>query len=202
MISQFERTFTKLVAPLKRRVLTTVRRAIINTVNDALMAQAVQIGVNADEVHDNVERFGEYGLISWPNPNAEAIAVAIGGNSAHTVVIATEDRATRPKGKLVQGDVGLWRSDMGILVWLKANGMVELGPSPTNFVALANLVKTEISALRNTVNAHITNYNTHTHVVGGTLPTGPVAATAAATLATSSAPAAVNDVAAVKVKAI
>lgn len=69
----------------------------------------------------------------------------------------------------------------------------EQGLSNDQFVAIAKLVKDEISALRNTVNSNVTVFNTHTHPSG----MGPTGTPASA----ESSPAAVGDVKATKVKA-
>lgn len=193
----FQDQLSRYLRPLKSRIQLSIARAVVKIVDDAKMMQALQVGVQADVVRSGVERFQQYGFTSYPLAGAEGIAVAIGGNTAHTALVAVDDRRYRPAGLLAEGDVALYWKDTGILVWLKTNGMVELGPSPTDFVALSIPTKAEINALRTTVNSLITAYNTHVHsgvLVGG--------ASTAATLSTASAPAAVGDVKATKVKAI
>lgn len=84
---------------------------------------------------------------------------------------------------------------------LTDNGL-EIGVGPTDYMALASLVKGEISALRDTVNTFITStYNSHTHQVVGIQTAGsPVAHTQTAPVPTlvptqtGTAPAAVKDV--------
>ncbi len=69
----------------------------------------------------------------------------------------------------------------------------EQGLSADQFVAIAKLVKDEISALRSTVNTNVTLYNAHVHPESG-VNTGPPAVP-------MSSPAAVGEVKATKVKA-
>jgi hypothetical protein len=83
---------------------------------------------------------------------------------------------------------------------------VHLGASPsslaTDYVALASLVKVEISKLRDTVNALVTAYNAHEHPAGAMLDStsNPVTGLTAPTLSSATAPAAVSDVKSALVK--
>ncbi len=73
--------------------------------------------------------------------------------------------------------------------------LLDIGGTGSQLVALSNLVKNEITALRNTVNAYATAFNTHTHA--------GVTSGASATSTPASAfvpPAPVGDVAAQTVK--
>lgn len=74
----------------------------------------------------------------------------------------------------------------------------EKGLADNNLVALAQLVKTEISAVRDTLNNFITTYNTHTHPYVDT-PSGP--AVTSTTTSTGTPPNPVQDVKATKVYA-
>lgn len=111
------RDFMKLSAPLARRVRLLVGRGILRLVNDGLKLQGVQVSLLADEVHDNVERFQEYGFTSHPHPGAEAIALSVGGSRDHAVVISIDDRRYRLKG-LGAGEVALY-DDQGQVIRLK-----------------------------------------------------------------------------------
>lgn len=113
------RDFLKLSAPLARRVRLLVGRGILRLVNDGLKLQGVQVSLLADEVHDNVERFQEYGFTSHPHPGAETIAVCVGGSRDHAVVISIDDRRYRLKG-LGAGEVALY-DDQGQVIRLKRN---------------------------------------------------------------------------------
>lgn len=81
--------------------------------------------------------------------------------------------------------------------------MVALGePTPVYAVALAEQVKTQLQALRDTVNALVAAYNAHTHGVTGTANPGglTVVGTAAAVLASATPPASVADMGSTTVK--
>lgn len=81
----------------------------------------------------------------------------------------------------------------------------EKGLDDTKLVALAKLVKDEITALRNTVNNNVSTFNGHTHLAGtlitGPSPGSPVTGATGTSPSSESAPAAVNDVKATKVYA-
>lgn len=186
----FSRAVGRIVSPLNRRVRLMVGRAIIRLVDDAQGAQRVQLDMLEGEDPDSVERFGEYGLASHPPDDTDAIGLAVGGDRSHVVCIATNHRDSRPKN-LAKGEVALFTQQHGKRFYARDNGKCDIGAnnedlSDDQLVAIAKLVKSEISALRDTVNALVTVFNAHTHP-SGMGPTGTPASSA-------SAPAAVGDV--------
>lgn len=116
--------FSRLSAPLMRRIRFVIARGFVRMVNDALKMQNLQVSLLADETWDNVERLQEYGFTSHPHPNAECIVVFPGGKRDHGIVIAVEDRRYRLKG-LAQGEVALY-TDEGDYVWLKRGRNIEV----------------------------------------------------------------------------
>lgn len=112
----------RLLAPLQRRVLLTVGRAIIRLVDDALETQEVQLSLLRGEVRDGVERLQEYGFSSVPLPGARAIALFVGGNRDHGVVVATDDPRYRPSGH-EPGETAIYDHG-GQIVHLRADGSV------------------------------------------------------------------------------
>jgi phage gp45-like len=175
-------TIQKIVDRVDRRVKMLVSRAVVQLVNESLTCQNLQVVLLAEEVRDNVEHFQPYGLTTKPLAGAEGVYLSVGGNRDHGIVVAVQDRRYRPT-TLADGEVAL-HTTTGIKVHCKANDEVLLGPSPTNYVALANLVLDRMTAI---VNA----YNAHTHPTG----TGP-SGVPASPLSTPAA------VAATKVKAV
>lgn len=69
------------------------------------------------------ELFQHYGFTSAPLPGAEYIALPVGGNSKHTVVIASED--ARYRITLQDGEVAIY-SDEGDHVYLKRGRVIEV----------------------------------------------------------------------------
>jgi phage baseplate assembly protein V len=115
------RTVSKLVAPLKRRVLLMIGRAVLQLVNDSNGIQVVQIVALNGEVLDQVERFQQYGFTSVPHPGAEGVLAAAAGDRAHGLIVATEDRRYRLKN-LAGGEMAIY-DDLGQKVHLKRDGI-------------------------------------------------------------------------------
>ena len=104
------RLFARALAPLRRRVLLTIGRAVLQLVDDARKLQSVQVVALDGEVIDDAERFQQYGYTSHPHPGAEAVLLSVGGMRQHPIVIAVEDRRYRQTG-LVEGEVCLYTSE-------------------------------------------------------------------------------------------
>lgn len=107
---------------LAARLRGMVSRAVVRLVNDATKLQALQVTLLADQTPDDAEHFQHYGLSSVAHPGAEGIALAVGGNTGHTVVINVDDRRYRFKG-LASGEVALY-DDLGHVVHLTRSGIV------------------------------------------------------------------------------
>ena len=115
------RIIEKLMAPIKRRVMLMIGRAIVQVIDDETKLQGLQVSVLKGEAMDGVERFQNYGITSHPHPGAEAILLALGGNRSHSVIIAVDDRRYRLKA-LAQGEVALY-DDLGQVVHIKRSGL-------------------------------------------------------------------------------
>ncbi|KAF3461438.1 phage baseplate assembly protein V [Ralstonia syzygii subsp. celebesensis] len=111
-----------MLAPLRARVALMVARCVLTAVNDAAGLQRAQVRVLADDDHDDVERFQQYGFTGVPQAGAEGLFLAIGGNTDHGVLIGVEDRRYRLKG-LQGGEVALY-DDQGLKVHLTRDGIV------------------------------------------------------------------------------
>ena len=107
--------------PVMQRVGGMVLRGVVTLVNNATTMQGLQITLMSDETDNDVERFEEYGLTSVPFTGAEAIALAVGGNPDHRIVIKVADRRHRLAG-LVEGEVALY-DDQGQKVHIKRNSI-------------------------------------------------------------------------------
>ena len=107
------------------RLRLSIARAIVQLIDDSSTLQALQIQMQAGVVRDGAERFQQYGLTSVPFSGAEGVAVAVGGNTNHMLVIAVDDRRYRLKG-LATGEVALY-DDQGQAVHLTRDGIVIKG---------------------------------------------------------------------------
>ena len=132
----------KIAAPVERRVRLMVSRAVVTLVDDSLRLQGLQVQLLAGEVRDGVERVQQYGFTSRPLPGAEGVFLAAGGSRDHGLVVAVDDRRYRPR-VLAEGECALYTHE-GVLVRCKQNKVVELGPDPTDAIALAPATKSEI----------------------------------------------------------
>ncbi|WP_210014581.1 phage baseplate assembly protein V [Pseudomonas palmensis] len=74
------------------------------------MMQTMQMRLNADEVKDGMEHFEPYGFTSNPHPGAEAVAVFVGGDRSHGLVIQVSDRRFRLQA-LKTGEVALYTDE-------------------------------------------------------------------------------------------
>ena len=113
---------TRLLGPLKRRVMLTIGRAVLTLIDDAGGIQRVQLTALEGETLDRVERFMEYGFTSHPHPGAEAVLAAVAGDRAHGLIVAVEDRRYRLAG-LAGGEVAL-HDDLGQRIHLTRSGIV------------------------------------------------------------------------------
>lgn len=98
------------VAPLRRRVLLMVGRAVLALVDDSRKLQIVQVQGLARETLDGAERVQQYGFSSHPHPGAECVVLAVGGARQHPLVIAVDDRRYRVTG-LARGETCLYTDE-------------------------------------------------------------------------------------------
>lgn len=114
---------------LLRKIHGLAARCVLRLVSDGLKMQAVQVGLLDEETADDVERFQNYGLTSVPLPGAEGVALFLGADRAHGVIIAMDDRRYRLKG-LEGGEVALYSLDdqepAGHRIVLRRGGVIEV----------------------------------------------------------------------------
>ena len=121
-----------ILRPIRNRVMNTVARAVIQTIDEDLKMQMLQLGILEGEDGDDCENFQGYGFKSVPLKGAECVVVYPGGDRGVPLVVATEDRRHRPTG-WDPGDAGLY-NDKGAVVRLKNNGDIEVNPGPGGIV--------------------------------------------------------------------
>ncbi len=114
----------KFLDPLKRRILLSISRAVVETIKDDEGIQKIQASLLADEVQDNMERFQNYGFTSHPPKDSEGIAVFPGGDRSHGILIAVDNRTYRLKG-LQGGEVAVY-TDEGDSIILKRDHHIEV----------------------------------------------------------------------------
>lgn len=179
MIDQINR----LLAPIQRRAMLMIGRCVLNAVSDGAPVQLVQLSGLADEVRDKVERMAEYGFTSVPLPGAKGVAVFVGGERGHGVVIATGDSRYRLQ-ELEPGEVALY-TDEGDKIVLKRGRVIEV-TTDTLVVKATTKVRFEtplVEATGDMIDTAATNtrtmkgmrdrYNIHTHPETGTTTNVP-----------------------------
>lgn len=111
----------KFIAPLKRKVQLMVGRCILTAVDNSKDFQELQVEALADEVLDNVERFQNFGHVSYPPKQSQCIILSINGNREHSVAIAVDSKDHRLTG-LSEGESALYDQN-GNYVWLTSSGL-------------------------------------------------------------------------------
>lgn len=103
-----------------RRVLLSLARALVTTVNDSGGVQMMQVKLNPLETRDNTPRVAEFGLTSNPPAGSDAFVVFLGGDRSNGVVLGTVHQASRPKN-LAAGETMIYSQD-GKQIYLTASG--------------------------------------------------------------------------------
>ena len=112
------------LAPLKRRVLLMVARAVLelqDESNGKLLAQAKLLDA---ELRSRLEVLQNYGFASRPLAGAELAVMFVGGNRHHGLIIASDDKRYRLRG-MANGEVALY-TDEGDVVHLKRGGEIHV----------------------------------------------------------------------------
>jgi phage baseplate assembly protein V len=117
-------TFRALLRPVARRVALLASRGVVRLSDDAHKLQELQVGLLKGETRGPLERFGEFGWTSRPPVGSEVVALFFGGSRDHGVVVAVEDRNTRPQG-LQEGEALAYNA-FGVRILLKADGAIEI----------------------------------------------------------------------------
>jgi phage baseplate assembly protein V len=128
-VSQFDR----LIAPLVARLNMMIARGVLRGTSDANGIQTMQVSLMAGEVADSVERFQSYGVSAVPPPGGDALVAFVGGNRDHGVVVAVNDRTSRPKS-LRGGEVELY-NDQNVSVLLTGDGDLKIRARRIEIVA-------------------------------------------------------------------
>jgi phage baseplate assembly protein V len=108
------------LAPIIRRINMALARGELLAVADGGGVQTMQVGLLHGETADGVERFQSYGVSSVPPAGGDALVAFLGGNRDHGVVVAVNDRGSRPTG-LASGEVVLY-NDQNVSLRLTAEG--------------------------------------------------------------------------------
>lgn len=114
----------RLVRDQVSRVMSSVRQAFRGTA--ARNTHGTLIGIEMEGLAGESvsgELMQHYGFSSGPLPGAEFLAIPVGGNSKHTVVVASEDGRYRVVVK--DGEVALY-TDEGDYIHMKRGRLIEI----------------------------------------------------------------------------
>ena len=133
-------------------ILDGIARVIVKAVNPSGKTQFFKVedeAPNGDEEPDLVEleSIQHFGFASNPALGSEAIAVNVGADPGHSVVIASQHKDYQPRN-LAEGEVCLYTKD-GIKVHCKADGITYVGDSPEDFASNATKTDAEIERIWN-----------------------------------------------------
>ena len=87
-----------MLRPLKNRLYTTITRGIIVTANDTDGMQVVKVNLLAVEERDDRKKIQNYCFPNNPHANTVCVALAMGGNRDHLIIVVADDRASRITG--------------------------------------------------------------------------------------------------------
>lgn len=109
---------------MRDRIRNLAARGLVVLADSARKLQALQVRLLAGELKDGVEHLEPYGYTSCPLEGAEALALFLGGDRSHGVVVCVADRRYRLKG-LKPGEVAIY-TDEGDRIHLKRGRVVEI----------------------------------------------------------------------------
>lgn len=109
------------------RALSGIRRAfrgVLTRVNSAGPVQTVQLNGVAGEQLQDAELYQHFGFTSVPPAGSKAIILPLGGQTSHSIIIATEHTAYRIRA-LKSGEVSIY-SDEGAHVTIKKSRIIDV----------------------------------------------------------------------------
>lgn len=121
MSELMKRYIDRELAPVRRRLRSMANRAQVTGVVESLQRQNLQLQIENDEAVDDIERFQNYGMTSYPPVGSEAVVMALKGSLDQRVAVAVEKKDLRPKGE--QNDVIVYHAE-GHQIRLTASGQI------------------------------------------------------------------------------
>jgi phage baseplate assembly protein V len=115
----------RVMSPMARRLRLMVGRCLLETVNDGLQRQNVQVRLLSGEVADEVEHYQQGGFTSVPLPGAVGLFLASGGKRSGLAAFLLENKDKRLKN-LKAGDTAIYHIGEGHHLVLKENGVALL----------------------------------------------------------------------------
>lgn len=115
---------SRVIAPLKRKILLSVAHGLIEASKDDGPLQFIQATYLEGETKNDVRKMHHFGFSSHAPKGSECIAVSVAGNREASVIIATENREFRFKN-LGDGEVAIY-SKSGDYIHLKDGNAIDI----------------------------------------------------------------------------
>lgn len=116
-------------------------RGTLNLVKTADNIQKVQVSGLADETLQDVELMQQFGLTSVPPAGTQVVVLPMGGETTHSIVIATENGSVRIKN-LKSGETAVY-DESGSTIILKQGRLIEID---CDILKITATTKVEISS--------------------------------------------------------
>lgn len=162
--SEIARQFSRLMAPMGRRILLMAARIVLTGATDKAPVQVVQFKGLADEVKQHVEYLQAFGFSSVPPAGARGLAIFPGGDRSHGVVVALDARALQPV-TLKTGEAAVWDA-LGKFIHLKDDGTILIKGTKVRIESTLEVtqeVKDRCDSDGKTMEEMRNTYNGHTH---------------------------------------
>ena len=165
------RIINKAIEPLWRSVQILASRCVLDSLKDSESIQIVKVQILSGESQE-LERIQSFGFSSNPVPLSEGVCLFIGGSRDHGIVLAIDDRNSRPKdkneGSSTQYDIS------GSEVYLDGQGNIEEKASIKHDLKTP-LIDIGSGPKEAALNGQTfqSGYNLHTHSVFGVATTPP-----------------------------
>jgi len=145
-----------------KRIQMSLSRGIVRSIDDDNPIQLVKVSVLDNEVHDEIERLQNYGMSSKPTAPAEAAVLYFQGNRDDGIALAVDNSKSRPTG--LKDDEVCFYSSAGQKILLKENGDIVFNDG-SDFAVRFTALETALNTLQLNLNAFITIFNAHIHVL-------------------------------------
>lgn len=122
------------IAAAVRRRATTIR-GVLRGLSTGSAAPVATFAARSGETAIDVEVASPFGLTSSPPADVEVVAAAVGGSSAHLVVIGQIDRVARPQD-LEPGETRVYCTSAGTQIRVRPSGAVEIATASGASVTL------------------------------------------------------------------
>ncbi|QJF16671.1 phage baseplate assembly protein [Phytobacter diazotrophicus] len=139
------------------RGLRLAFRGRLTRVKSNLTIQQVQVKGLAGEQLQDAEFFQHFGFTSCPPAGTQCIVLPMGGQSSHSIIIATENGAYRIQN-LASGEVAIYSSE-GAYVHIKKGRIIEADCDEYHIKTKKYIVETEQFAVDASDNAAFTTPN-------------------------------------------